>query len=231
MKFALTLSLIFAVSTPAYAYSDSEANLRLGRHLTTIEDAAHRQRLIGGVSMLVLGAAGGVGFFLARNSTDADTRDTIAPIVGIAGGVFLVTGTLALLIPGDNETLPQKFKTTPDSDLKVKVSMGEDILRQLAKRAKRERLIGAGTGAAIGLGQIIWYAADSGSPTRDRSWLLYNGAIVAGLSAVAFFVPRQEEEEYEAYQEWRGDKRTNLTPQAGIVATLGVPTPALLWRF
>lgn len=231
MKLALSLALILAVSHPAFAYSDSEAAQRLGRHLSNIETSAHRARTISGITTLTLGAAGAVGFFVARGSSDPDTHNTIAPLLGIAGGVFLLTGALALFIPGDNETLPQKYRAVPDSDLKLKVSIGEDYLRTLAKKAKRERIIGAATGTAIGVGELIWYAADSGSPTRDRSWLLYNGAIFAGISAIGFFVTRPEEEEWDAYHEWRSDTKVSYAPRAGIIPTLGVPTPALAWRF
>lgn len=233
MKSSLTFALMgsFLVATSAQAYSDSDAAQRLGRHLSNIETTAHRARMISGITTLALGTAGAVGFFIARGSSNPDTHDTIAPLLGVAGGIFLLTGTLAVLIPGDNETLPQKFKATPDTDLKLKVSIGEDYLRTLAKKAKRERLIGAATGTAIGVGELIWYAADSGGPTRDRSWLLYNGAIFAGISAIGFFVPRQEEEEWDAYHEWRSDTKVSFAPRAALIPTLGVPTPALVWRF
>lgn len=229
MRAAIAVVLCLALSSNAFAYSDSEALQRLGRHLNTLQEKGHRNRMVGGVTQLVFGTAGAVGFFVARNSSNADTRDTIAPILGIAGGLFLITGTLTLLVPGNDETLPQEFKSMPDSNPRSKITAGEDMLRLLAKEAKRERYIAAGTGAALGLGQIIWYAADSGGPGTNRSYLLYQGAIFTALAGMNFFIKRPAEEEWDAYQEWRGPGRVSFN--FGIVPTLGVPTPALALRF
>jgi len=229
MKALLSVLLSFSLGTQAFGYSDSEAIQRLGRHLNTLEEKAHKQRMIGGATMLAFGTAGAIGFFAARNSSNPDTRDTIAPIVGIAGGLFLIMGTFALLVPGNDETLPQEYKTIPDANPRAKITAGEDMLRLLSKEAKRERLISAWSGAAIGAAQIIWYAADSGSSTSNRSYLLYNGALFAGLAAVGFFIKRPAEEEWEAYREWKGE--ANVSASLGIVPTLGIPTPALVLNF
>ncbi len=231
LVFLLVLILAATIAKPAAAYSDSEAVSRLGQHLSSIEDHARRSRINGGVTMLALGVAGGVGFLIGRNASDLETRNTVAPFLGIAGGIFLLSGTLAFFFPAENETLPSRFRSAAETDLRIKVNMGEDMLRQLAKRAKRQRLISASTGTAAGLGQIIWYAIDPGNTTRDRSWLLYNGTLLAGLSAIYFFVPRQEEEEYEAFETWRGEKRLSWAPHFGVLPTKGFPAPALLWNF
>jgi hypothetical protein len=231
MKLVLVLALSFSLSTSAYAYSDAEANTRLGRHLTTIADDARTGRLVAGITFLTLGAAGGVGYFVANDSTSASTRD-MAPVLGIFGGLFLVGGTIALLVRGDEETFAEEFQAIPAGDLKAKVGTGEDMLRKLASRAKRERLIGGGISVALGLAEVIWYAAEPTSALgSDRSWLLYNGVLLMGLGGLNFFLRRTAEDEHDAYREWRGETRTAWHPRIGVVNTLGVPTPALGWTF
>lgn len=230
MKSLLSAVCALTLAGQAIAYSDSEAIQRLGRHLDTIQNQAHKERLVGGSLMTGLGVAGGVGFFIARNSSDPDTRNTLAPVLGIVGGAFIIAGVLQLTMPTEYETLPNEFKLAPDAELKAKLTVGEDILRRLAANAKRDRLIGAGTLAAIGIAQIVWYAASDRS-LSSKDWLIYSGIANAGIGALYFFLPRQPEDEYEAYRAWKGETKASAELNFTLIATRGLPAPALLWSF
>lgn len=199
----LLVSAVAAADEGAFLERSKE---RLDLHLGNVRSWARSGRYLGGGVLLGTGALLGAGAIVASGSSNDETRRTGTLVLGISGGVLALAGAAVILFPSDYEKLPEKYQDLPTSSreqLRGKVLLGEDYLRQLGERSKRQRYIGAGTGLALGAAYIGWYAASSSS-TTDRSWLLYTGVAVAGLSVVNFFIETKPEEELRAYREWKG---------------------------
>ena len=92
--------------------------------------------------------------------------------------------------------------------------------------------MGAGTLVALGAAEMIWYAA--ASDRTDKSYLVYNGALLAGLGLITFFVEKEPESELREYREWNNKETTQSASRSfrwGVLPTPDGAVAAVSFRF
>ncbi len=235
MRFlSLVLASLFLVSGRGFGAPEALKKERLDLHLGNIESEARGQRYLGGAFLLGGGLLAGAGALIARNSDDPDTRSTGAVVLGVTGGVFVVAGVMVLFLPSDFEKLPQAYAALPSNGpelMHAKVLIGEDYLRQLGERARKQRIISSLVGIGAGAAYITIGASSSSSSQRD--WMIYSGAAIAALGIADLLTERKAETEYKAYDSWRSHAGAFVPSSLrfGIVPTPQGAVGALSLRF
>lgn len=197
----LALVLIAGHALGSAGYPKDLVEAKLTFHFNNIQEEARQERIVGGITMVGLGAAFGVAAIVASNSDDSDFHKSGPIVFGIGAGLFGALGVGTLLLPTDYEAVPKRFfempRGTPEA-LDRKIIFGEESLRHLSEKAETARLFGAIGMMALGGAEVVWYIADSSEKYR-----LFTGILLSGLGVMSLFLPRTSEREYDDYRRWR----------------------------
>lgn len=224
MKKILIVSLLLSFTHLHASHFDARAKEHLDVRLSTVGENSKRERLWQGTSSLAVGAlmvAGAV--FTPSNQVASD----VPLAIGVGGGLFALSGMMAIAFPTDFEAIPQHYAQIPEStseEIILKVGRGENYLAMLSTKARRNRLYSSAISLGLGMTEIIWYAS---APTANRNYLLYQGLLFAVRGIIPLLFESEAEAQFRAYREWKGGQRVslrwNLVPLpsgAGVFASL-----------
>jgi hypothetical protein len=160
-------------------------------------------------------------------------EDDLSTALWVGAAIFGVTGGLVLALPGDTETLPEKYQAMPSKtadELSDRVSYGENTIRQLADEAENQRKIGGGVSIALGVAFIALGDSNEGDRTvGGENFNLYTGILVAGSGIVQFFVKSKPEKEYAAYRDWlSGSGKSNASYNPYTLALGATPDGGMM---
>jgi hypothetical protein len=198
MKKLLGVFLLAAlIITNTYSEPSSaqyeELNEKLFGHLDFLNTKFQKNRYLSGGLLIGIGVVSAAAGFLVYTTPSSDPEISEIISYGLigAGAVYTGIGVPYLLIPTKEEKLFSKFISLPEEtekEIKSKIEKGEREFRELSDSRQQSRILGGGTGLALGVGSLFF---------TD----IYNGALLIGSSLAILLVEGPTEKEWKIYIE------------------------------
>ncbi|RPJ05678.1 MAG: hypothetical protein EHM28_11600 [Spirochaetaceae bacterium] len=208
----LILSIIAIASVFPQSTELTDTLARIESHINLLSQRSESGRIIGGWTMVGMGAlVAGIGI-PAVEFSDLSREDKIIMELALGGSGAILTGIgiVSIAVPGESERVAKQFNGMPqrtDSEIMSKIRRGEVFLQTLAQRAEKNRHIIAISSIAAGIGEIVTYFMMP--EYGDEEYMLYSvlgTGIGACLEGIVYLIFKSEEElEWDSYSSWKRD--------------------------
>lgn len=206
-KFYVSLSLFCLAFTgvqTAFAQSGSDFNQELNQRLSHAQESARQVRTKQGWGLFAMGGVTAASTLFI--STDTSTRL-------IVGGILAGGGIFHLLKPTSNEKKIAEYLGNGSTN----VESGEQVFREVAAEAKRERLMGGSLWCAFGVAEMI-SSNHSENSKEDRDLRLFLGAALTGVGLYWLLGESPMERAMGDYQAWKNGRSSKLS----VMPTVGI---------